>query len=333
MPTDTRSQIDQSAPSKRKSRDGSEDIPPARKKVHRKANKADDQVQFVDFSSKGDAAKPKVTRKFKDKFAPKPEKEYPSINDLKKRIRDVKRLLNKVDLSADARILQERALAGYEQDLADETTRRERSSLIKKYHFVRFLDRKTATKELNRLTRCEKEEDLDSKQKARLAAKIHICRVNLNYTIYYPLTEKYIALYPNGKHDAMDPESELQKQETKSNDAKPPLWSVVEKCMEENTLDLLREGKLHVNANGEKIQSSPSGTTTGTDSHKEKSKKKEQQRETKAATQKDKQIPKDDKKSSKKQKPARIEQASKTHEAPQQANAEDQDDSDGGFFE
>ncbi|KAJ5276086.1 hypothetical protein N7524_002239 [Penicillium chrysogenum] len=330
MSTDTRNQIDQSAPSKRKTRDGSEEVPPARKKVHRKANKADDQAQFVDFS-KGDAAKPKVTRQFKDKFAPKPEKEYPSINDLKKRIRDVKRLLNKVDLPADARILQERALAGYEQDLADETARRERSSLIKKYHFVRFLDRKTATKELNRLTRREKE-DLDSKQKARLAAKIHNCRVNLNYTIYYPLTEKYIALYPNGKHDTTDPESELQKQETKSNDAKPPLWSVVEKCMEEKTLDLLREGKLYINANGEKIQSSSSGMTTSASSQ-EQSKKKEQKKETKAATQKDKYVSKDDKKSSKKEKTARNEQASKQHEASQQPNAEDEDDSDGGFFE
>ncbi|CAG7948873.1 unnamed protein product [Penicillium nalgiovense] len=332
MSTDTRSQIERSAPSKRKNRDGSEEVPPARKKVHRKANKADDQAQSVDFS-KGDAAKPKVTPKFKDKFAPKPEKEYPSINDLKKRIRDVKRLLNKVDLPADARILQERALAGYEQDLADETTRRERSSLIKKYHFVRFLDRKTATKELNRLTRREKEEDLDSKQKARLAAKIHNCRVNLNYTIYYPLTEKYIALYPNGKHDTTDPESELQKQETKPNDAKPPLWSVVEKCMEEKTLDLLREGKLHINANGEKIQSSSSGATTATNSHKEQSEKKEQKKETKAVTQKDKHVSKDDKKSSKKEKTARNEQGFKQHEAPQQPNAEDEDDSDGGFFE
>ncbi|KAJ5834495.1 rRNA-processing protein EFG1 [Penicillium robsamsonii] len=297
--------------------------------MHRKADKADDQGQFVDFGSKGDAPKPKVTRKFKDKFAPKPEKEYPSINDLKRRIRDVKRLLNKMDLSADARILQERALAGYEQDLADETTRRERSSLIKKYHFVRFLDRKTATKELNRLTRREKEEDLDSKQKARLAAKIHTCQVNLNYSIYYPLTEKYISIYPSGKPDATDPKSELQTEETKSNDTKPPLWPVVEKCMEEKTLDLLRNGKLHINANGEKIQTLSSGTTTATDNQKEKNKKKE----TKAATQKDKHVSKDDKNSNKKEKHARTERASKKDEAPQQANEEDQDDSDGGFFE
>ncbi|OQE47548.1 hypothetical protein PENCOP_c001G02780 [Penicillium coprophilum] len=332
MSTDTRSDRDRAAPSKRKTRDGSEDAPPARKKVHRKADKAYDQGQFVDFDSKGDASKPKVTRKFKDKFAPKPEKEYPSINDLKKRIRDVKRLLNKMDLSADARILQERALAGYEQDLADETTRRERSSLIKKYHFVRFLDRKTATKELNRLTRREKEEDLDSKQKARLAAKIHTCQVNLNYAIYYPLTEKYISIYPNGKPDATDPQSELQTEETKSNDSKPPLWPVVEKCMEEKTLDLLRNGKLHINANGEKIRNSSSGTITATDTQKEKSKKKEH-KETKAVSQKDKLVSKDDKHSTKKEKPARSGRASKKDEAPQQANAEEQDDSDGGFFE
>lgn len=65
--------------------------------------------------------------------------EYPSINELKRRIRAVKRLLEKVDLPADARIVQERALSGYEKDLEDEMQRRDRSQMIKKYHFVRFL--------------------------------------------------------------------------------------------------------------------------------------------------------------------------------------------------
>lgn len=72
-----------------------------------------------------------------------------SINDLKRRIRDVKRLLNNnnsrsnrhADLSPEARIVQERALAGYEKDLKDETERRQRSEMIKRYHFVRFLGR------------------------------------------------------------------------------------------------------------------------------------------------------------------------------------------------
>lgn len=70
---------------------------------------------------------------------PKKEHKYPSVNELKKRIRDVKRLLNKADLPADARIVQERALSGYEKELEDELKRRDRSKMIKKYHFVRFL--------------------------------------------------------------------------------------------------------------------------------------------------------------------------------------------------
>lgn len=70
---------------------------------------------------------------------PRQEHSYPSVNELKRRIRDVKRLLNRLDLPADARIVQERALAGYERDLAEETARRKRSEMIKRYHFVRFL--------------------------------------------------------------------------------------------------------------------------------------------------------------------------------------------------
>lgn len=62
-----------------------------------------------------------------------------SVNDLKRRIRDVKRLLSRANLSPEARIIQERALKGYEKDLKDEQDRRQRSEMIKKYHFVRFL--------------------------------------------------------------------------------------------------------------------------------------------------------------------------------------------------
>ncbi len=156
--------------------------------------------------------------------------------------------------------------------------------------------------------------------------------MNLNYTIYYPLTEKYISIYPksNGKTDTVESDSESQNQESNSIKAKPPMWSVVEKCMEDNTLDLLREGKLNINANGEKIQAA---TPAATNTNKDKSKKKDHQTETKAVTQKDKHTSKVDKSSSKKENSARHERGSKKHEAPQQASAEDQDDSDGGFFE
>ncbi|KAL4890771.1 rRNA-processing protein efg1 [Aspergillus ambiguus] len=191
---------------------------------------------------------------------PKKEHQYPSVNELKKRIRDVKRLLNKADLPADVRVVQERALAGYENDLEEEMQRRHRSAMIKKYHFVRFLDRKTASKDVKRLERLEQEvskSDLDaaSKEKklAALTQKLHIARVNLNYTIYYPLTEKYIALYAavkkskdgtaEGVNDGSDPDTGYKLVHA-TKEEKPSMWPVVEKCMKDGTLELLREGKL-----------------------------------------------------------------------------------------
>ncbi|KAF7588392.1 18S rRNA maturation protein [Aspergillus hancockii] len=186
---------------------------------------------------------------------PKKEKEYPSINELKKRIRDVRRLLNRVDLPADARILQERALAGYENDLEEETNRRARSAMIKKYHFVRFLDRKTASKDIKNLERREKEiagSDLDAASKEQklssLAQKLHNAHVNLNYTIYYPLTEKYFALYAEvkkKKDQAKDGDGDAGYKLVHATAAeKPAMWHVVEKCMKDGTLDRLRDGKL-----------------------------------------------------------------------------------------
>ncbi|KAL4925609.1 Efg1 domain-containing protein [Aspergillus undulatus] len=209
-------------------------------------------------------------------------KEYPSINDLKRRIRDSKRLLNKPDLPADKRIIQERALAGYEKELADEERRRERSRMIKKYHFVRFLDRKTATKEVTKLTKKHAElsadETLDDQTKqrklAKLDAHLHTAKVNLNYTIYYPLTEKYVSIYAEKKKgggsrghidgtEDSDDETQTRNQAKNASGRRPSassstnasttpgsgsqaMWLAVQKCMEEGTLDLLREGKLNL---------------------------------------------------------------------------------------
>ncbi|PYH95525.1 hypothetical protein BO71DRAFT_200049 [Aspergillus ellipticus CBS 707.79] len=262
---------------------------------------------------------------------PKIEHKYPSVNDLKKRIRDVKRLLNKADLPADARIVQERALAGYEKDLDDELKRRDRSKMIKKYHFVRFLDRKTATKDISRLQRREKEitkndASLDSatqsKKLAALAEKLRVARINLNYTIYYPLTEKYIALYATeqrkkagsgGKTDGGDDEKD------EDDDArlgpihatvaeKPAMWHAVEKCMREKTLDLLRDGKLDAAAGGEKKKKKRSEQKSSSSSS---SRKTEDRKRTKTVV-----------------------VAAKKEQDTKMRDADDGgDDSDGGFFE
>src|SRR5438876_1050581 len=62
-----------------------------------------------------------------------------SINPLKKRIRDVSRLLERSQaLAADARVENERALAAYRHELATAMEERSRQKTIKKYHMVRF---------------------------------------------------------------------------------------------------------------------------------------------------------------------------------------------------
>ncbi|EAU29796.1 predicted protein [Aspergillus terreus NIH2624] len=260
---------------------------------------------------------------------PKKEHPYPSVNELKKRIRDVKRLLNRVDLPADARIVQERALAGYENDLEEEMQRRHRSAMIKKYHFVRFLDRKTATKDVKRLERREQEvskSDLDAvakeKKLAALSQKLDIARVNLNYTIYYPLTEKYIALYAavkknkDGTTDGAADDSDVDagyKLVHATREEKPAMWHVVEKCMKDGTLELLREGKLDtpdVDSTGKGSQKSKidKHAQSKTDQTKSKSKKSEY-KDTKHATK------------------------GKGRSVTSAASDENGDESDGGFFE
>ncbi|KAI9041196.1 Efg1 domain-containing protein [Aspergillus affinis] len=296
---------------KRKDRDGSDDAAPARKKI---------QQQM-----------------------PRKETNYPSVNELKKRIRDVKRLLNKVDLPADARIVQERALAGYEQDLEDENNRRDRSKMIKKYHFVRFLDRKTATKDVNRLLRREKaiSESSDpaaSSKKKKLEQKIHIARVNLNYTIYYPLTEKYIALYAKVKKEK-ESSSKDDAAEDSADDAgfkaihatvadKPALWHTVEKCMKDGTLDLLRDGKLASSSSREEGSGQQQkSSSSGRQSEKSKSNAAKSNNK-KTDSKKDKTTKTSSRGVAANKKNERSSSKAVVHE-----NNDDDDASDGGFFE
>ncbi|EAW11496.1 Efg1 domain-containing protein [Aspergillus clavatus NRRL 1] len=299
----------------------------------------------------GDTSEDFAPAKKKKILPPKHEHNHPSVNELKKRIRDVKRLLNRVDLPADARIIQERALAGYEKDLEDELARRNRSQMIKKYHFVRFLDRKAATKDLNRLLRREKEiskSDADSATKdgklAALAKEIHVARVNQNYTIYYPLTQKYIALYAEKKQkkDKKGPTASSDNQSQSDSDGgagagsklifsttgvRPPMWQVVEKCMEEGTLDLLREGKLDAQIGGADSPAPESKAKVTDDAGKVRNQDTVSKKSSGKSREADASKSKQDKKS--KRAPAKED----AYRDAKNNDNDDGDESDGGFFE
>ncbi|KAH8815809.1 hypothetical protein F5884DRAFT_773745 [Xylogone sp. PMI_703] len=165
-----------------------------------------------------------------------------SVNAIKKRIRDVTRKLAKAeDMPANVRLEHERALTAYQQELATAEVEKVRQKMIKKYHMVRFLERQKATRLVKKLRKrileCESTEEVEGLKK-----QMHIAEVDLNYTQYCPLAETYISLYPpkEAGEERLDDQARL---DTKS---KPPMWKEVEKCMEDGTLDKLRNRKPNV---------------------------------------------------------------------------------------
>lgn len=69
-----------------------------------------------------------------------------------------------------------------------------------------------------------------------IKAQMHVVEVDLNYTHYYPLNERYVSLYPQ-KGPA-----EEEKPEGTDPAKKPEMWAEIEKRMEEGTLKELRYG-------------------------------------------------------------------------------------------
>lgn len=162
----------------------------------------------------------------------------------------------------------------------------------------------------------EEDEENDTKSSALKAIKkkVHVAQINVNYTVYYPLLEKYISLYPQDKKkktssedqdnsDSDEPAQKSGERKTGSKEEKPPLWAIVEKCTANGTLDKLRNGKLNIGFDGK-----PKAADTSSSSS-QKIKDKADSQSTKRSDQKT------------------------TAKKSQQYEQEEEDDSDGGFFE
>ena len=170
-----------------------------------------------------------------------------SINPLKSKIRDVRRLLeHSENLPPGVRIEKERALAGYKQDLEKAVEEKNKNQMISKYHMVRFFERQKATRNLKKLeSRLAKSASRSGEEHEKLRSEIHAAKVDKNYAMYYPLTEKYISLFPRAE------DSKKLKETVESNEGeKPPVWAFVEKCMESGTLEMLLEGKYNMKPDG-----------------------------------------------------------------------------------
>ena len=175
---------------------------------------------------------------------------HKSINPLKSKIRDLERCLARSEhLPAGVKIEKERALAGYKQDLEQAMHGKQRQHMISKYHKVRFFERQKATRALRKVQKQLLDDSDQRIEDEARKASVHAAQVDVNYTIYYPLTEKYVSLFPlekraSDKNGSQSPETGKDLS-IEGKRVRPPMWAVIERCMEEGTLDQLRDGKLN----------------------------------------------------------------------------------------
>lgn len=124
---------------------------------------------------------------------------------------------------------------------------------------MRLSERRKATRVLKKLQKQASALSPSSPERTLLLDAIHDAEVDLSYTIYHPLTEKYRSLYPRSDEKGSEEgESDRKKADQEVGEVsgkKPPIWNIVESSMAEGTLEDLRDGKIGRRA--EVIQTKP----------------------------------------------------------------------------
>ncbi|GFP53963.1 hypothetical protein ACSS6W_001602 [Trichoderma asperelloides] len=164
----------------------------------------------------------------------------------KKRIRAIERSLRRnQDMPVNVRIDLERELASQKQIVADQEYKRKRSTMISKYHMVRFFERKKASRLVKQLRR-KLEQESDSSEAEKIRHDLHIAEVDEAYTLYFPHLETYVGLYSSNAKKTAEEETEEGKiaaAKAALEAERPPMWSVIEKALAEGTpaLEKLRD--------------------------------------------------------------------------------------------
>ena len=202
-------------------------------------------------------------------------------NNRSTRIHSIRKLLAR-DLAPNVKIEKERELASLLFDQQKDKLKSESSKMITRYHKVRFFERKKAERKVRQLEKrrdwlarklrdtadgiegdpAGEEERLASERERQEQLKnldplIREASVDLNYTIYSPLNQKYISIFSAGPNSQIflmptkqqtmiskEQKEELQAMQdsnvglTRLSDttAKPPMWREVEKIMFPNEI-------------------------------------------------------------------------------------------------
>lgn len=114
---------------------------------------------------------------------------------LKKKVRDVQRLLNKPDLPATVRVEKERILQMLVESINHKAKEKAEKEIVKRCKIEKFFDKrklfrkhKTCVRELRD---CDNNDTRDS-----LLKKVEEIKLHWNYVVHFPLDTKYISLFP-----------------------------------------------------------------------------------------------------------------------------------------
>lgn len=113
----------------------------------------------------------------------------------------------------------------------------------------RYKERQKATRHVKKARKHLGASELDSPQHAAAQEILHIAEVDLNYTQYCPLDQKYEGIYPRTVNSDGIPTREAEEHGNDGDTEKilasrPAMWHVVENCMRNGTLEALRNGKM-----------------------------------------------------------------------------------------
>lgn len=128
---------------------------------------------------------------------------------LKKKIRDLERLLKRPNLEANKKVETERALAALRSEVDTVQETKKVGQIAKKYHMVRFFERKKAYRRLKQALKRHLE---DQSNKANKKA-FYKAEVDLYYTLTFPIDQKYVSLFPTESADkSADQRKQYRKQ-------------------------------------------------------------------------------------------------------------------------
>lgn len=151
-------------------------------------------------------------------------------NKIKKRIRDLERLLTRKRATLPDTIIieKERTLEALKHELENAKLRQTVKENAKKYHMVRFFERKKALRRYKKAVKLTDNSDKESAAGTDLLEKT----IDLCYVVNFPKTEKYIALYPSNENE----EEKLDKGSKKTQIRREAFRELIATQLKEGTL-------------------------------------------------------------------------------------------------